>query len=522
MEMIGFDTCLEGFIEVAYQLRDSGPKIMIASQYQESSSGEIESASWPYAVIFRQFNQSNGDMSAASLASLICDEFIKSFRNQTQTNTLAAVDLRKLDALTETVAAFADAMAADHTDTENVKQHAEAVKRAVKETVIHYATTLALKGKVFGLNINFPTEKSSSYYKSYDPLIVSFPVPSHWKSFLTAYMDNMKGSWIEAARLAAHGGLVADSADLYNFCDQLSPGGDEVRLSVQARGNGQVAPQEACFVKKGVEMDVLAVPNHDSAMPPVTHFVRWFKSGDASLKDPYAAETSLTPNGDTLLTAVFSENLDSYTVEFQAEGNGSIAGPLLQQVASGGSSAAVTAVPQAGYSFLGWGGDYDGTENPLAIANVQMNMSVYALFGLPSEVGAKRLNFNFDKAARKGDRMAITDADYPGAAIPEVASAAVLINGLRFDCPAGANWTSPKAGIYLYQSPKKAAPDICLRIDTNKLRWSFSVDKADVNAQLVPQDGLKIILQVNGVDTAKLNLDYGSLGFKSQTSYKRH
>ena len=47
MTMLGLDMCVEGDVEVAYQLRNTGPQILITSQF-------LESTNWPYHTVFQQ------------------------------------------------------------------------------------------------------------------------------------------------------------------------------------------------------------------------------------------------------------------------------------------------------------------------------------------------------------------------------------------------------------------------------------------------------------------------------------
>ncbi len=83
--------------------------------------------------------------------------------------------------------------------------------------------------------------------------------------------------------------------------------------------------------------------------------------------------------GDVTVTAQFSRR--SYTVSFSAGENGSIQGDSPQTVGHGTSATSVTAVPAENYEFVGWSGDYSGTDNPLTLTDVDSNMSVTALFG---------------------------------------------------------------------------------------------------------------------------------------------
>jgi len=70
----------------------------------------------------------------------------------------------------------------------------------------------------------------------------------------------------------------------------------------------------------------------------------------------------------------------TYTVTFQADGDGSLQGVTSQVVEQGGSTTAVTAEPDSGYEFEEWTGGVASTDNPLTITNVTENMTVTANF----------------------------------------------------------------------------------------------------------------------------------------------
>ncbi len=519
--VLGFDTCLEGYIEVAYQVRNSGPDIMIGSQYKESTSVTYDSASWPYLPIFSKLNNQT-DMSNEALGALVCNEFIRKFDVQSQTDTLSVTKLSKLDALTEKIASFADAMIADFEDKDAVKTKAEEVKKATRDAVTYFASTVELNGKVNGLNINFPTNKSSIYYKDYTEEYIAFPTPSHWKDFLTAYIDKMKGSWIEDARNASFGGSFDDSADLYNFCNYLSPDKNDVKLNMISQGKGFVAPSNVTLQPRNKNIQIVADPIRDPQQPPLSHFVRWFTSGDVEILDIYSAKTYVKLSGDASILGVFYEDKDKYTVNFTAEGNGTLTGTLTQEVDSGGSCTAVTAVPDEGEAFLGWGGDYDGYENPLILANVQMDMNLLAFFGPVNQVGSKKFKFSFCNAKNNMDKITLADAEYPKNAPQDIESAKLTINGAAFDCPAGTGWSNKKPGIYEFNSAKGSLPQTHLKIDLNKLLWSFSASKANVTSTIIPQNNIEILLLVNGQDAAKISLGFADdLIFKGSCEYKK-
>jgi hypothetical protein len=139
------------------------------------------------------------------------------------------------------------------------------------------------------------------------------------------------------------------------------------------------------FFTNGQILEIQAIPfPPDPKLIPVTtnHFVRWLGDAHAIIANPAAAHTTVQLTGDSLLIAQFSVDKDSYTVNFVAEGNGSFEGAnsLTQVVQAGGDCSPVTALPDLGYAFAGWGGDYPATDNPLTVTNVQMDTTVIAFF----------------------------------------------------------------------------------------------------------------------------------------------
>ena len=61
-------------------------------------------------------------------------------------------------------------------------------------------------------------------------------------------------------------------------------------------------------------------------------------------------DTDIT--GDRSIAAIFKKKM--YTVEYTAEAGGSIVGVNRQQIKHGENGAKITAVPNAGYEFVGW------------------------------------------------------------------------------------------------------------------------------------------------------------------------
>jgi uncharacterized repeat protein (TIGR02543 family) len=117
-----------------------------------------------------------------------------------------------------------------------------------------------------------------------------------------------------------------------------------------------------------------------------------------------------------------------HTVTFVPGAHGTLTGVVSQTVAHGGDCTAATAVPDLGYHFTGWTGDYVGSDNPLTITAVTQDLTVMAGFA----IDAHTVTF---AAGEHGSLTGITSqiVDYGGSS---AAVTAVPDPGYQFD-----NWT---------------------------------------------------------------------------------
>ncbi len=94
-----------------------------------------------------------------------------------------------------------------------------------------------------------------------------------------------------------------------------------------------------------------------------------------------------SPSGSLTMDRVHALSVQAaptmYAVTFAAASGGQVQGALSQSVPHGGSTTAVTAVPEAGHAFLNWSGaGFAGsTANPLVLAGISQNLSLTANFG---------------------------------------------------------------------------------------------------------------------------------------------
>jgi len=93
LDLIGFDACLMGMVEVAYQIRNFA-KVTVGSEEVEPGDG------WPYDTILDKLAKSP-TMNAASLGREICKAYSQYYGLSGV--TLSAIDLSKIDSLAQAV-----------------------------------------------------------------------------------------------------------------------------------------------------------------------------------------------------------------------------------------------------------------------------------------------------------------------------------------------------------------------------------------------------------------------------------
>jgi uncharacterized repeat protein (TIGR02543 family) len=116
-----------------------------------------------------------------------------------------------------------------------------------------------------------------------------------------------------------------------------------------------------------------------SAVPNAGYtFTNWTGAGFTTTNASPLTVANVTQN--LIITSTFTQQ--TFTVTFVAGAGGSIVGSTSQTVAYGGSAAAVSAVPSAGYTFTNWTGASFTTTNaiPMAVMNVTQNLTITANF----------------------------------------------------------------------------------------------------------------------------------------------
>ncbi len=99
LDLLGMDACLMQMVEVAYQLKD-WVEIMVGSEEEEPFDG------WPYDKILQVIKKRPRSW-PATIAKRIVREYIKSYEKKNKNVTQSAINLRKIEKVTEKIDALA-------------------------------------------------------------------------------------------------------------------------------------------------------------------------------------------------------------------------------------------------------------------------------------------------------------------------------------------------------------------------------------------------------------------------------
>lgn len=148
----------------------------------------------------------------------------------------------------------------------------------------------------------------------------------------------------------------------------------EIEFTVN--GNGRIEGETMQTIPQGSDAAMV------TAVPDAGYqFTGW--TGD--ITSDSAALIITKPESNMQIAANFTHEsitIPKYEVTFMPDAGGTIQGNALQQIEQGKNTFQVTAIPNEGYLFTGWYGDYTGSENPLIIDHVTANMTVVAAFSL--------------------------------------------------------------------------------------------------------------------------------------------
>jgi len=136
-------------------------------------------------------------------------------------------------------------------------------------------------------------------------------------------------------------------------------------VNFQTDGNGTIKGKDCQTIKYGEWTEIV------TAIPNVGYrFVRW------SNEYPYAQIRHMAYD-DIIITAIFEKIF--YTVEYKADGNGTIKGETIQTVMYEDNAKVITAIPKDGFVFVKWSDGVTTAERQ--DCNITENLNLTAYFG---------------------------------------------------------------------------------------------------------------------------------------------
>lgn len=206
VDLIGFDACLMGMAEVAYELREQG-SVMVGSEELEPAEG------WPYNTILYDLVTSP-TLTAAQFAGRIVDRYCASYEDS---YTLSSVDLKQMDPLAGSISNLAQTLIQTAGDSDQTPAQTAAKEvMAQLDSAVLYERHATNRMGAHGLAVYFPEEDMDSNY----PNVLQFTAATQWDEFLNAYETSASANTQQARHYAQAFGN-ADSFDLYDFCDKL-------------------------------------------------------------------------------------------------------------------------------------------------------------------------------------------------------------------------------------------------------------------------------------------------------------
>lgn len=220
VQVVGFDACLMGMVEVCYELKDV-TDIVIGSETLTPGYG------WPYTQLMTYLS-TNSEADPHTLSAELVNEYVAYYPKYTV--QLSAVDEGLIPEFADSLNTFAEALQADistyksviagarsasqqnhilgtanayyyidlykfadlisqriHVPT--VSEKAINVMNKLKNAVFaegHNKQVANLDAKEFGLTINFPPN-AKAYYSSYETYVQCFTSETSWLSFMMAF-----------------------------------------------------------------------------------------------------------------------------------------------------------------------------------------------------------------------------------------------------------------------------------------------------------------------------------------------
>lgn len=179
----------------------------------------------------------------------------------------------------------------------------------------------------------------------------------------------------------------------------------DLKVSVLPNEGGTVSPLTGSY-KDGESASITATPS--------TEFIFTGWSGDASGS---VNPLTLTMTADKNITANFEKR--KYPLSLTIDGSGTIKEEIVQTKSANidypsGTLVKLTAIPNTGYEFISWSGDYQGSDNP-AVITIDKAKSITVKFKVKYNVLTSRVKI-----------------EIPGVNNKQIQSAAYNVSGMTY------------------------------------------------------------------------------------------
>lgn len=213
--LIGFDACLMGMMEVAYEVRNHG-SVMVGSAPDEPGDG------WPYDQIGTELF-ADPNMTEQSLAATIVDEYMVSYGYEWITQ--AVFDLTQMNNFGSELDAFSLAMMANwDTDLAACQTAAGDLMQTLDAVILHAQLGASLSNG-YGLSAYLPV---STVDPTYTSTVLQLAQNTNWDEFLNAYTTTMNDSWVSTAHsLTPVYDVGLEHYDIYAFCEKVLNASEE-------------------------------------------------------------------------------------------------------------------------------------------------------------------------------------------------------------------------------------------------------------------------------------------------------
>ncbi|MBU1261388.1 T9SS type A sorting domain-containing protein [bacterium] len=245
-DVIGFDACLMGMVEVAYEIKDYGT-VAVFSQELEPEDG------WPYETILDDLT-GTPTMEAKELGKVIVERYMESYDYPDVTQS--AVCLKQLGTVATKISNFADSLKYDYDKLRSLRANtddcgayadiyyfADLVSSNISDQSIQGAANQlksALSESIIaeghggdhpnfhGMNIYFPEYKDEEYDDYVVAQVVDFPKDTAWDEFLIRYFGILSNAMFTGSFTDT--GIDTDNDSKYNYL--------ELSLEVNVREGG--------------------------------------------------------------------------------------------------------------------------------------------------------------------------------------------------------------------------------------------------------------------------------------------